>query len=389
MNFKYSILVGLIFAAFSVLAQDSTSTKTRQFQFSVIPPISTDGMDAKNNINKTSINLLGGYSKGVEGVEISGLFNITDGDMNGVQAAGIANVTMENIDGAQISGVLNVNLGDVDGVQIGGTININNGNFDGAQLAGAGNINRGSFKGIQASGTGNINVGDLYGSQLAGIGNIITGEHDGFQGAGLFNITKGRVKGVQIAGLVNYADTLEGVQIGLINVVDTIEKGLPIGLLSFVRNGYHKFEVEGSRNRLGAISFKTGVPGFYNIISVIGKYRGARNFFGIGYGVGSYIKLGENSGIQLDLIAYQLKDNNFDRFEFTHLDRFKANYAFYLGKKLEVYGGPNLNILIFEPSNNTNGELSQHFNKLGSIYEYEGGTLGVHVYPGFNFGLRF
>jgi hypothetical protein len=39
---------------------------------------------------------------------------------------------------------------------------------------------------------------------------------------------------------VNITNRLDGFQLGLLNYVDTIENGAPIGLISFVKNGGYK-----------------------------------------------------------------------------------------------------------------------------------------------------
>lgn len=399
-----SIVMSIFFLS-AAMAQDSSATNNkRKVQFSVVPPISTDGVEAKNNINSTSFNLIGGYSKGLEGVEFSGIFNVTEENADGFQFAGVTNVVLGNTAGFQIAGVVNATMKNVDGAQLSGAVNYVGGNVDGTQLSGNVNVCGGKMRGLQASGnfnlakdsvkgiqvTGGINIAmkDVKGVQASGIGNLAMGDVDGVQVSGAVNIAKGTTKGTQI-GLINYANGLNGIQFGLVNVVDSIEKGIPIGLLSIVKNGYHRFEFEGSRNKFGAVTFKTGVKNFYNMVSFATNYGGKVYYFGLGYGVGTYIKLGTRTGINLDVTAYQLKDNNFDRFEFRHLDRLKANVNFRIGKQLEIFAGPNLNILTFESELNTRNEFTNHFDANESIYEYNGDQISVHIYPGVDFGFRF
>ena len=76
---------------------------------------------------------------------------------------------------------------------------------------------------------------------------------EGLQLAGLINIARRHNSGVQIAGLVNYGTIVEGLQLGLINISNTVERGVPIGLFSYVQTGYHLFELSGNEIFYGNI----------------------------------------------------------------------------------------------------------------------------------------
>src|SRR5690606_4996829 len=117
-------------------------------------------------INRFSLNLAGGYTAGVDGVEFGGLFNINKRDAKYFQLAGIFNLVGGNVIGVQLAGVSNQALDTVKGVQISGFIN----KADSEVL--------------------------------------------GFQAAVLHNKAK-VLKGMQI-GIVNVVDSSEGVSIGLI-----------------------------------------------------------------------------------------------------------------------------------------------------------------------------
>ncbi len=141
----------------------------RPYQVSITPGVSSHGALSSQVINKLSLNLAGGYTAGVNGIEIGGLFNINKRDTRYLQLAGIFNL-------------------------VGGKVT-------GFQLAGVGNQALDTVKGIQVSGF--INKAD---SQVSGL-----------QIAALHNKAK-MLNGVQI-GIVNVADTSEGASIGLINII--------------------------------------------------------------------------------------------------------------------------------------------------------------------------
>jgi hypothetical protein len=142
---------------------------SRPFQVSLTPGLSSHGMFSPQVVNKFSLNLIGGYTAGVNGFELGGLFNINKRDSRYVQLAGIFNLAGGNVTGLQLAGVHNRALDTVKGVQM--SIFTNN-----------------------------------AGEQLSGL-----------QISALHNETH-MLKGLQI-GLVNFADTSKGASIGLLNII--------------------------------------------------------------------------------------------------------------------------------------------------------------------------
>jgi hypothetical protein len=68
-------------------------------------------------INNFSLNIFGGYSGGVDGMELGGLFNIDKKDAQYFQAAGLFNMVGGNTNGVQLAGISNTVLKSVQGVQ--------------------------------------------------------------------------------------------------------------------------------------------------------------------------------------------------------------------------------------------------------------------------------
>ncbi|WP_342644825.1 STN and carboxypeptidase regulatory-like domain-containing protein [Mucilaginibacter sp. CSA2-8R] len=142
---------------------------SRPFQVSITPGLSTHGMFSPQVVNRFSLNLIGGYTAGVNGIEAGGLFNINKRDSRYLQLAGVFNLVGGNAYGLQLAGVHNRALDTVKGVQL-------------------------SFFTNQAE------------QQLSGL-----------QISAMHNRTR-YLKGVQV-GIVNVADTSEGMSIGLVNIV--------------------------------------------------------------------------------------------------------------------------------------------------------------------------
>ncbi|MEX2233467.1 MAG: hypothetical protein WD824_14990 [Cyclobacteriaceae bacterium] len=102
-------------------------------------------------INDYSFNIFGGYSLGVERVEIGGLFNLVRGDVNGAQFAGLFNAVGGKMDGVQFAGIFNANADTVRGSQFAGVMNINGRSSREFTVAGVLNLNLGDTRGAQCT----------------------------------------------------------------------------------------------------------------------------------------------------------------------------------------------------------------------------------------------
>lgn len=142
---------------------------SRPFQVSLTPGLSTHGMFSPQVVNTVSLNVIGGYTAGVNGVEAGGLFNINKRDSRYLQLAGIFNLV--------------------------------GGNMTGLQLAGAHNFVLDTLKGVQLALFANRTEGSVSGLQLSALNNDTR-----------------YLRGVQI-GLINRADTSKGISIGLLNII--------------------------------------------------------------------------------------------------------------------------------------------------------------------------
>lgn len=169
----------------------------RKWQVALIPNVSTNGDIAGAVVNNVSLNVLAGYSRGLEGFEVGGVANIESRDVKGLQIAGLTNLVGRNTNGVQIAGAVNHTMRTLEGVQI----------------AGLGNTVWDTLAGVQIAGGANVVKGGLRGTQIAGACNVATQDVDGIQIAGGVNVTPMDVRKTQIAGGVNYARNVSGAQI--------------------------------------------------------------------------------------------------------------------------------------------------------------------------------
>ena len=85
--------------------------------------------------------------------------------------------------------------------------------------------------GVQLSGLSNTSAHRFNGLQLGGVSNITAGMDKGLQLSGILNVSSAMQRGLQL-GAVNYADSLNGAQIGVFNIARKRPKGWQVGLVN-------------------------------------------------------------------------------------------------------------------------------------------------------------
>jgi hypothetical protein len=433
------IFLAILFVWFVQLAkaQDESSKRVRPAQITFITPIGTNGAASSEIINNFSLNLLVGVSGGVHGFELGGLINQVRGDVRGVQVGGLGNFAGGNLKGVQFGGLYNVVHGEASGTQIsalgnytrghvkglsfGGLYNITRDYASGAQFSGLVNLTEGPLKGAQFSGLTNINTAEthghqysglfnyskesLYGAQVAGLMNQSSYEMRGLQAAGLMNLQKGSsnglqiaglmnittkdIKGSQIAGLVNIARNVNGFQLSLINIADTVEKGVPLGLFSIVKDGYRTFEVEANETFYMNLTYKMGIKRLYTIYTVGFRPVGDKNIWSPGIGLGTYRDLSSRVGLSIEGIASQVNEDEWWTEETNILNRIRINASYNATSRLSVYGGLSLNVHISKVKDDEGKLVGSAIDPAVTFYEEVHNQTLVTIYPGINFGLRF
>lgn len=373
----------------------------RMAQISLVPSVSIGSNLSTNALinNHFSLNILGGYSKGVRGCEIGGLFNINKEHMRGVQIGGIANLVGGDVYGIQVGGIANLLQGNATGVQVGGISTIMKRDLLGAQISGVASVVRGGFTGLQLSGIGNFTWKKSVGAQVSGIFNMVKDSLIGGQIAGISNFSNGGVNfiqlggisnfahknvGLQIAGIQNFSRENNGLQISLIN--SSIRgNGVAIGLFNFVKEGYHKTEVAANEIFPVNLTFKTGTQRLYNIYN-FGVRFGTNNAYAAGLGFGTYFNLSENEKLKLsiDLTGQMVFENDFTTFEFAQLYKLSTTFDVRLAKWVTLFIGPsaNLNLMQFSngeglyPTNISFLPISDNTSSWGRSIFWVGGQVG-------------
>jgi len=302
---------------------------TRPFQVSFVPGLGSHGKMSGQVVNNFSLNVLGGYTAGTNGMELGGLFNIDKKEVKYFQAAGVFNVVGGQVRGLQVAGINNTVLDTTYGVQVAGINNLVKGKFAGWQVGGVYNHVSDSVKGVQTAGVANFARRKLSGVQIAGV----------------MNFSNKETSGAQIAGVCNYSKRLRGVQIGLINIADTSE-GFSIGLINVVIKGYHKLSFSTNEILNVNAAFKTGNTKLYSILYA-GVNAGSNNrVYSFGYGLGSERNLNKKKTLSLnpELTSQYLYLGSWD---YTNiLSKFHFNLNVKLGKYVSLFAGPSFAVYV-------------------------------------------
>ncbi len=373
-------------------------------QISLVPKVGTNHRNSDTITNNLSINLISGKNGGVQGVEVGAIYNQIEQDVSG----------------AQISGFINHVKGDVKGM----AKENDKENFKpGLQVAGFANVST-NVEGMQIAGVANIAKGDVEGGQISVFYNGVGGNARGAQVVGFLNSNRGDasvqvslianrardVAKVQIAPIFNKARVVKGLQIGLINVSDTIE-GVSIGLFNITKRGYNRIELSTSEVFHAKVAYKFGGDRFYNIlqfgkafrINTTDSYR--PEAWALGYGLGTSWKSGKNKKTRtnIEIIASYLSETNPEVYPGSVFGEIKLTRSVILKKKFELFFGPTFN-LIYSTINNTTLSESEIGTKLlpyhlASINEvsFRQTSNGIQqittgntkLWVGFSTGIRF
>lgn len=328
------------------------------YQVSLIPGLSTHGMFNSQVINHGSLNLIGGYTAGVDGMELAGVFNINQKDVRSLQLAGVFNLVGRNARGLQLSGVSNTVLGDASGVQMAGVKNWTR-NSRGLQVAGVFNVSERS-QGMQLAGVLNFS-GNSKGLQLAGCLNR-SSEETGSQISGVVNIG-GKVKGIQLAGILNVADSSD----------------YPIGLINIIKNGRKSFSLGTDESGLAALTFRSGGRVLYGVAGA-GYYLADHELsYAMEAGIGAHLV--DRRTFSLDAEAVNRNSTNFNKHEQPRVS-FRLLPELRMATHFSIYAGPSVSYTYPDKKN-------AGIDKIPGWVLYENKSNGQALHIGLSGGLKY
>jgi len=337
-------------------------------QISLVPYLGTNDLMNGLTTNHLSLNVIGGYTAEIQGVEFGSVSNFVQNNVYGFQAAGVSNIVGKDVKGFQAAGVVNIVLGNVIGGQASGVVNHIKGHHNGIVIGGILNITEGktkkpTTKGFksQIAGVANIHKKDTSHVQIASLYNEADDIH-GVQICAGVNLVKNTTKGTQISALYNYTGTLEGLQLGIVNVVDTVKSGMPIGLINIIKNGYHKVEISSNETFMVNAAYKTGGNHFYSFITA-----GYKPFINVGYGIGYTTDYHKKFAANIDISAGSVLSANSDYNTYTgSLYKLQLGMNFTLSRHLTLSVGPSFNY--FNVSKRDDAKIPSELSSKSSLF---------------------
>lgn len=383
-GYKILLLFGVCFfqaLTHQVQAQDKSQKQDwkrqdgleyRMFRFSLVPGLSTNGIDATDYVSKYSLNILGGYNGALyKGFELGGLFNGNKYYANGVQIAGLANYSGEETEGVQLAGIGSYSGGNMQGIQLSGVGNFSDDDMQGLQFSGLFNASGGYSQGLEGSAL-NMARDGMQGLFVAGLGNISGGSSQGLLFAGAVNIAHADMQGIIASGLLNYADNMqgisvsalnisndfqgiqagvaniakdaEGIQLGVINYADRFD-GLPVGLISYYKeNGRNNIDVWTSDAGFTNIGVKLGTHEIYNMVSVGYNTFLNRDVWQLGWSIGRLHDY-KNHFLYTDFSYFKLNEGGWTS-DLNSIFKYRLLFGKEIANRFKIYGGPTFNMMI-------------------------------------------
>jgi hypothetical protein len=195
-------------------------------------------------------------------------------------------------------------------------------------------------EGIQMGGIYNA-ADSLTGMQVAGIANEAKTVH-GAQIAGIYNKAD-HVRGLQI-GFINTAKTLSGTQIGFINKVDTIHKGISIGVLNFFKQDrFHELEISTNTYNTTFLNYRLGGSVLHALFGIGSSFKDGH--VELRFGFGNMTKL--TGSLYLQTSLYGVNSSYYNRNVWlTYQDYWttlSSGLVYYWGDKIGIKIVPALN----------------------------------------------
>jgi hypothetical protein len=400
-----TILLAQTTTATNISTQASTRIPREQYAIvplnvGFVPPISVGNIiqasTGKRIISNVSLHLLGGVGNAVEGVDLSGIWNVQTDYVRGVQGAGIINIVSGDAGYAQGAGVGNIVSGRFEGGQGAGIFNIASGGISGAQGAGIFNATE-NADAVQAAGIFN-SAKNLRGVQAAGVFNQAA-DVVGVQAAGVFNVAK-NVEGLQTAGVINIAKHVRGAQIGLINIAEDNEDVM-IGLFNFNAKTGIRLEMSFDELRFIRAALRSGNRAWYSeITGGVQPFNGI-TLWSIGYGAGTQLYLGTSDYIDVSLHAEGIYSGirnlvNNGAFNPTSVGRLRVLFGHEFAPHFAVFFGSTLNVMSGYGAENTLYELvptifsgNRFLFEPNNINNSSSNPAWLRSWIGFTGGFRF
>ena len=225
--------------------------------------------------------------------------------------------------------------------------------------------------GVQLSGLSNTSAHKFDGVQLSTISNITTGMDKGLQLSGILNVSSAMQRGVQI-GAFNYADSLNGAQVGIYNIARKRPKGWQVGLINLSYDSIgHKvglvninpattidYMLYGGSSTKVNLAARYRNKSTYSIIGVGTHFMGLDSKFSgaVFYRLGQYVQLSPKWSLSGDIGYYHVETfskNNSEKPERLYSLQARINADYQFSKKYGAFASVGWGLTRYYDRNET------------------------------------
>ena len=225
--------------------------------------------------------------------------------------------------------------------------------------------------GFQFGGVSNTSGHTFNGLQIGGVSSITQGMDKGLQMSSILNISSKRMNGWQM-GTVNYADSLNGAQIGILNVTRKHPQGWQVGLVNLSYDSIgHKIGlvninpathidvmVYGGSSTKSNLAVRYRNRSTYNVIGVGTHFMGLDSKFSgaVFYRLGQYAQLSPKWSLSGDVGYYHVETfskNNNDKPERLYSLQARINADYQISSKIGAFASVGWGVTRYYDRNET------------------------------------
>ena len=225
--------------------------------------------------------------------------------------------------------------------------------------------------GFQFGGVSNTSGHTFNGLQIGGVSSITQGMDKGLQMSSILNISSKRMNGWQM-GTVNYADSLNGAQIGIFNVTRKHPQGWQVGLVNLSYDSIgHKIGlvninpathidvmVYGGSSTKSNLAVRYRNRSTYNVIGVGTHFMGLDSKFSgaVFYRLGQYAQLSPKWSLSGDVGYYHVETfskNNNDKPERLYSLQARINADYQISSKIGAFASVGWGVTRYYDRNET------------------------------------
>ena len=184
---------------------------------------------------------------------------------------------------------------------------------------------------------------------------------------------------------MNFANVINGVQIGIVNIADTFKRGVPIGIINIVRNGYVSLSMGTDALSFNRLRFASGMHYFHTILSAGVRVNNNMVDYSYGIGFGAMNKSTSKLILKAELMTRFAEMHN-QASQFNLQESISILTGFRIRKHLELTFGPTFNVLFSNSTFDSDTLLPSHAFSIDKSLLYQvDGWFGGQAYIGYRF----